>query len=222
MATTPNTTPRAVGYCRVSTDEQHDSGLGLAAQRTTLVAEAERRGWHLQLVTEVGSGKSTEKRAELLAALDRLDRGDADVLVVSRLDRLARSVLDFATIRQRAERHGWSVVALDVAVDTSTPSGALMASVVSAMAEYERRLIAVRTAEALARLRAEGRTYCRDRADETVRGRIVSLFAAGESLNGIARVLNDDGVPTTRGGARWYPATVRRIVRAAQRDGSAA
>ncbi|MFM9087265.1 MAG: recombinase family protein [Cyanobium sp.] len=220
--TSDQNSPRAIGYVRVSTHEQHDSGLGLAAQRAALTAEAERRGWSLEIVSEVGSGKSTQHRDELLAALDRLDRGDADVLVVSRLDRLARSVLDFATIRQRAERRGWSVVALDVAVDTSTPSGALMASVVSAMAEYERRLIAVRTAEALARLRAEGRTYCRERADESVRARIVAAHAAGESLNGIARALNDDNVPTTRGGARWYAATVRRIVVAAARDGVAA
>lgn len=211
MATTTNS-PRMVGYLRVSTDQQADSGLGIEAQRSAISAEAERRGWTVDFVTEIASGKRADNRELLIDTLDRLDRGDFDGIVVSRLDRLARSVLDFATIRSRAERRGWSVVALDVNVDTSTPSGSMMASVVAAFAEYERRIIGIRTSEALRRLREAGKPYGRPGISDTVRDRIIEAHRSGESLNAIARSLNADGVPTAQGGARWYPATVRKIV----------
>src|SRR4051794_29938711 len=87
--------PRALGYCRVSTGGQVDSGAGLDAQRTALQAEADRRGWKLELVIEEGLSAKDLNRPALSAALARLDKGEADVLMVSKLDRLSRSVKDF-------------------------------------------------------------------------------------------------------------------------------
>jgi len=65
--------------------------------------------------------------------------------VVSKLDRLSRSLLDFATLMDQAHREGWELVVLDLALDTTTPSGRLMANVMASFAEYERHLIGQRT-----------------------------------------------------------------------------
>ena len=122
---------KVAGYVRVSTSEQADSGAGLEAQRAAITSEAERRGWELVHIHEDAgaSGKSLSGRPGLLEALEAVERGDAQALVVAKLDRLSRSLLDFAGLMERARKRGWSLVALDLGVDTSTPSGEMMASV---------------------------------------------------------------------------------------------
>src|SRR5438132_14106617 len=105
---------RALGYCRVSTLEQGGNGASLEGQQSAIVAEIERREWQLiEVVEEIASGKAADGREGLQDALARLDSGEADVLVVSRLDRLTRSLLDFATIVERAQDGGWSLVVVE-------------------------------------------------------------------------------------------------------------
>src|SRR5690349_6764124 len=102
---------RAIGYARVSTTEQGASGLGLDAQRAAIEVEVERRGWAPAcLLEDVASGGTLDKRPALSSALDALDRGDADVLVVAKLDRLSRSLADFAALMRRAKQRGWALV----------------------------------------------------------------------------------------------------------------
>jgi DNA invertase Pin-like site-specific DNA recombinase len=204
----------AIGYIRVSTDEQAQSGAGLAAQRKAILAEAERRGWHLvEVVEDAGySGKSL-KRPGILAALDALKHHKADTLVVTKLDRLSRSMLDFAGIMDRALREHWALVALDVGIDTSTPAGEAMANVLATFAQFERRLISQRTKDALAIRRAQGVRLGRERViPPEVFERIRSERKTGATLQSIADGLNRDGVPTTRGGHVWYASTVRSVV----------
>src|SRR4051794_39498727 len=94
-----------IGYVRVSTEEQADSGLGLEAQRAKLAEEARRRGWDLVgvLADEGVSAKEMDSRPGLQAALDRVESGDAQILLVSKLDRLSRSVHDFTGLLKRAD-----------------------------------------------------------------------------------------------------------------------
>jgi len=211
---------RAIGYIRVSTDEQAASGAGLAAQRAAILAEAQRRGWHLvEVIEDAGySGKSL-KRPGIAAALDALEHHRADTLVVAKLDRLSRSMLDFAALMDRATREHWALVALDLGVDTTTPAGEAMANVMATFAQFERRLIAQRTRDALAQKRLAGVRLGRPRtlSDEVLR-RIVAERAAGHSLTAIADGLSSDGVPTAQGGKRWYPSTVRKALGTAERD----
>jgi DNA invertase Pin-like site-specific DNA recombinase len=206
---------RAIAYVRVSTTEQSESGLGLDAQRALITAELARRGW--ELVAErcdVASGKSTNGRPELAAALAELDAGAADVLVVARLDRLSRSTLDTASTLARAERRGWALVALDLGLDTTSPAGRLMVSVLAGVAEYERAAIADRTRRALAAKRDAGHRLGRPVAlPQAVRDRIAAERAAGATLRAIGAGLERDGIATAQGGAQWWPATVRAVWR---------
>ena len=203
-----------LGYVRVSTDEQADSGAGLEAQRQAIVAECERRGWQLaEIVEDAGYSAKDLKRPGIIDVLERLARGEAGTLVVAKLDRLSRSVLDFAGLMAQSQREGWALVALDLGVDTTTPQGELMAGVMAQFAQFERRLIGQRTKAALAVKREQGVQLGRPRAlPEDVVARIASERAGGASLAAIANRLNDDGVATAQGGAKWWPATVKAVL----------
>ncbi len=82
--------------------------------------------------------------------------GPGDILVVARLDRLSRSLIDFVDLMQIANRQRWQIVALDLGVDTTTPAGQMLANVMASFAEYERQLIGERTRVALAAKKAAG------------------------------------------------------------------
>ncbi len=119
---------------------------------------------------------------------------------------------------ERARKQGWSLVALDLGVDASTPSGELMANVLATFAQFERRLISQRTREALAIKKAEGVQLGRPRTmPDELRERIRRMHAAGESLAAIARTLTAERVATAQGGVRWYPSTVRAVLRSESR-----
>lgn len=203
-----------VGYVRVSTEEQADSRAGLDAQRRAIIEEADRRGWTVVAVIEDAgfSGKDL-RRPGIAVALDLLRSHKASTLVVSKLDRLSRSMLDFSGLMATATRQHWCLVALDLGVDTTTASGEMMANVLATFAQFERRLISDRTKAALAERRLDPKyRHGRHRmVDETTRRAIIASRHAGLTFAAIADDLNDRGVKPVAGGARWYPATVRRI-----------
>jgi DNA invertase Pin-like site-specific DNA recombinase len=216
MARTPKTSSdpaTVVGYIRVSTDEQAESGLGLAAQRSAIEAECARRGWTLVAVYEDAlSGKSLN-RPGMAAALIAVESGAASTIVVAKLDRLSRSLVDFATLMARAQAGRWNLVALDLGIDLTTAAGEFMANVMASAAQWERRIIGQRTREALTAKRAQGVRLGRPASlAAEVTSRIVDAHRAGAGWSAIARDLNADAVPTAHGGARWYPSTVRAVV----------
>src|SRR4051795_13610563 len=205
---------RVIGYVRVSTDEQGVSGAGLEAQRRAIQAECRRRGWELvETIEDCGYSAKDLRRPGVKEALRTLEAGEANALVVAKLDRLSRSMIDFTALMGKGQRQGGPVVALDCAVDTTTPSGEAMANMLATFAQFERRLIGQRTREALAVKKANGVRLGRPPAvPERVVRRIQRQRARGDSLRAIAESLNDDRVPTVQGGARWYAATVRGVL----------
>jgi DNA invertase Pin-like site-specific DNA recombinase len=97
---------RVVGYVRVSTDDQGANGAGLEAQRQAVRSECERRGWELlRFEEDVLSGK-TLRRPGLEAALAACRSGEAAGIVVAKLDRLSRSIVDFARLLEEARKKG--------------------------------------------------------------------------------------------------------------------
>ena len=204
-----------IAYTRVSTEEQATSGLGLASQEAAIRAEGERRGWDLvKVVADEGlTGKNLERPA-LRVALEMIAAGEADGLVASKLDRLSRSLIDFTTILAWTKQAKAALVVLDFDLDTSTPSGRLVAQVVACVAEWEAEVIADRTRQALAAKRARdgrlGQPAVTDNVD--LSARITALRAAGSTLQAIADTLNVEGVPTPRGGATWRPSSVQTVL----------
>jgi len=209
-----------IAYVRVSTEEQALSGLGLDAQRNVLTIECARRGWHdVRFVADEGiSGKSLN-RPGITEALRQLSAREAGTLLVTKVDRLSRSLLDFSAVVATARKQAWQLVVLDLGVDTSTPSGEMLASVMATFAQYERRLAGERTSLALQAKKAAGHRLGRPRTLQVeVSQRIVVAAEAGQSPTQIAEGLNRVGVPTARGGKRWYPSTVLAVIRSSKLD----
>jgi DNA invertase Pin-like site-specific DNA recombinase len=204
---------QVVGYVRVSTEEQGLNGAGLDVQRNAIVAECERRGWQLLRIEEdVLSGK-TLRRPGLQAALDACRANEATGVVVAKLDRLSRSLVDFAGLLAEAQAGGWNVVALDLGVDLSMPSGEFLANVMASAAQWERRIIGQRTREALAVKKKQGVRLGRPQSiSPRLAQRIRSMRSRGMTLQAISDRLNRDGVPTPRGGAVWRPTSLRAVL----------
>ena len=203
----------ALGYVRVSTAVQAADGASLDAQQRMLASEAARQGWHLECIVEDGLSAKNMRRPGLIQALRLLDDGDAHVLMAVRLDRLSRSVADFAALLERAHRRHWRLVLLSPALDTEDPAGKFTAHVLAAAAEYEHSLIAARTREGMAQRRLEGQHFGRPRVvPEWVVARVVDERLAGAKLREIAEGLTRDGVPTARGGTRWRTSSVQGLL----------
>jgi DNA invertase Pin-like site-specific DNA recombinase len=224
---------KVIGYTRVSLDEQGERGLGLAAQRSAIITEVGRRGWELvEVLEDSGYSGRDFNRPAVTTAMRLLQCGHADALVVAKLDRLSRSILDFTGIMARARKENWGVIALDCSVDTTTPAGEAMAHVMATFAQYERRLIAQRTADALRELRSRGDAYgptpfgwsrAGDRllphaSEQKVLTRMRRLRAKGKSYRNVAQSLNRSGTPAKKGGA-WFASSVRSALLTAEKVG---
>lgn len=206
---------KAIGYMRVSTEEQGDSRAGLESQEALIREEVGRRMMELVDVRfDVASGGSMRKRDQLGSTLRDLADGKADILIVAKLDRLSRSVLDFAGIMEAANKEGWSVSVLDLGVDTSTTNGKLIMHVMIALAQWERELIGDRTRAALKAVRARGTALGRrSGVSGETRTLIRALRDSGMSWQKIANTLEQQDIPTGQGG-KWHAATVRRLYNA--------
>ena len=151
-----------IGYARVSTAGQAENGHGLDAQVAAIRLECQRRGWTLcDIVRDEGESGGSLHRPGLREALERIAAGEATGLVVSKLDRVTRSVADLGVLLEWAEEAGATLVALDLGLDTSSPGGRLVANVFAAVGEWERDIAAQRTREGLVAARSNGRTISR-------------------------------------------------------------
>jgi DNA invertase Pin-like site-specific DNA recombinase len=203
---------RYIAYERVSTEEQAASGLGLEAQRQALDRAFEYEGWELaERIRDEGQSASTLDRPGLRRALELIAAGGADGIAVAKLDRLTRSIVDFGELLEWLNEAGASLAALDFRLDTSTPTGAMVAQILIVVAEWERRTNAERTRNALAAKRARGEPVGRASVvdDPELAERIQALRGSGLSLHEIARRLSEEGVQTVRGGTRWRASSVQ-------------
>jgi DNA invertase Pin-like site-specific DNA recombinase len=164
------------GYARVSTD-----GQTLAAQDAAL-----RAAGCAKVYSETASGAKTD-RAALRKAVAKLTEGD--VLMVTRLDRLARSTRDLPNVLDEIAKRGAGFKSLaDVWADTTTPHGRLMLTVLGGLAEFERELIKSRTGEGRARAKAQGVHMGRpSKLTPHQQREAVARRDAGEALTDIAR-----------------------------------
>jgi DNA invertase Pin-like site-specific DNA recombinase len=210
-------------YRRVSTAEQGDSRLGLEAQEAAILAEVGRRGWSVAGEYEdIASGKRIAGRPGLAQAIDQA-RATGGVIVAAKLDRVSRDVIDFASLLRDADRQGWSVLVLDLQLDTTTPAGRFTAITMANAAEFERRQIGERTRVALAAKKARGARLGRPRqTPDVIVQRVVAERQAGGTWQSIADGLNEDGVATQRGGTRWRVSSVQRLYQSHGLDREAA
>ena len=151
------------GYARVSTEAQN-----LDRQLDAL----EKYGVDM-IYNEKMSG-TKKNRPELTKLLDRITEGDT--VVVESLSRLGRSTKDLIELTETFQSKGVNLVSLKEAIDTNSPTGKLLFTLMSAIAQFERDVIADRTREGLKSARARGRTGGRPRADPEQVKKAVKLY----------------------------------------------
>jgi DNA invertase Pin-like site-specific DNA recombinase len=203
---------RLLGYVGTSTDDQL---TGLDAQENAIRGAATLRpDWQLLDVVREQASAADATRPVLCDLLAQVRRREADGLVVAKLDRLTRSLAHLGALLDDARSRRWVLVALDVSMDLSTPAGEMVAGVMGVAAQFERRMIGVRTREALAVKREQGVRLGRPRrCPDDVLGRVVAYRTVGARYIDICDQLNADGVPTPAGSLRWYPSHVSRLLR---------
>lgn len=217
---------KVIGYIRVSTTEQEQSGLGLEAQKEKIVAYCGLYDLELvDIVQDAVSGKSLKGRDSLALALAMLARGEADGLIVAKLDRLTRSVKDLGLL---IEKHfsKFSLFVVTEQVDTRTASGRLVLNLLTSVAQWERETIGERTAAALGVKRSRGEKtggkipfgydladgkLIENRQEQAVIKMIHDLRGQGFGYLKIANTLNDEGF-TTKEGKQWHPMTVKQTI----------
>lgn len=205
-----------IGYLRVSTEEQASSGLGLEAQRETIQRYADAHGWGVVWYEDAGLSAKSLDRPQLQAALARLHvppkRRDVDGIVVAKLDRLSRSVVDFAGVLELARARKWAMVAIDLGVDTSTPTGELVANVMMSVAQWERRVIGERTSAAMQAAKRQGRHMGRVSLLPASTGDRLLALRSTRTLDATAAQLNAEGL-TTATGRSWTANAVAKVQR---------
>ena len=170
--------PVLIGYARTSTTDQK---AGLEAQHRDLKAA----GCSKVFSEELSSLAAT--RPQLEAALDWVREGD--VLIVTKLDRLARSVADLVAITRTLKRKGVGLRILAMNLDTSTPTGKLMVNLLGSIAEFERELMLERQREGIAKAKAEGKYQGRQPTARRKSADVLKLRAEGRSANDIVKTL---------------------------------
>ncbi len=207
-------TRKVILYGRVSTEGQvHNTSL--ETQLARLTEEADRRGMDAIILQDGGESAKNTDRPAFSEALNLLAQGDAQVLMVTKLDRLSRNLQDVLHLAERAEREGWDIVVLDGSVkfDSGTPNGKLQLRLIASLAEWERDTIRQRVITGIERQRERGDDgYILSR----VEAHIIDLYRSGLSMNKIAERLNAEGVETAKGG-RWYASTIKRVTDRAER-----
>ncbi len=226
---------KALGYVRVSTAGQVEDGVSLDAQEARIKAWAEANGAAgVEIFRDEGiSGKRSDNRPGLLAALEAAGRGDA--LIAYSLSRLSRSTRDTLEIAEQLQKRGADLVSLSEKIDTTSAAGKMVFRLLAVLAEFERDQISDRTKSALQYKRGNGektggdvpygfkarsgRLYPNPKEQKAIK-EIRSRRARGESLRTICQALEKAGYKRRQGGKTWHPEAVRLILGRSDCQGS--
>ncbi len=228
----PNQPTAVIGYCRVSTTEQAETGISLDAQRHRLKAYCDAHGLTLARVEEDRgiSARRTTNRPALQRALQALRKGEVSGLVAVKLDRLSRTTRDVLDLVARAEKETWALHSIEERLDTSSPQGRFVVTLLGAMAQLEREQAAERTKTAMAELRRQGKRISGKppfgfrfedgrvvevAKEQVILERIRELRDAGKGCYAIATALNREGMFNPRTGREWFFGTMRSVLKTA-------
>jgi site-specific DNA recombinase len=232
------TKPTAVGYIRVSTEEQATEGVSLDAQRATLQAYATLRGLDLiEIIVDEGvsGGKELNSRPGGNRVIELAGKGKVQAVVACKLDRLFRDAADCLNTTKAWDRKNVSLHLIDVggqSIDTSSTMGRFFLTMMAGVAEMERNMIRDRTKAAMAHMKSKGQrvgpipfgsdlatdgvSLVRNEQEQAIISLILELRTDGVSYQAIATELESRGVLTKTGLQKWEKKTVRNIAIANQ------
>lgn len=213
---------KVVGYIRVSTDEQASSGVSLQAQIEKIRAYASCYDLEIvEIIEDAGQSAKTLNRPGIQKALQMIQEGQAAGLLVAKLDRLTRSIVDLNTLISGyfSEKSKIQSILFSVAdqVDTRSAGGRLVLNVLMSVAQWEREAIGERTRTALQYKKSQGIKLGRPEKKLTDNNEIKTFYYVcelrekGLTYRAIASRLETEGVKTTKGG-KWAAQTVKNLI----------
>jgi len=207
---TTTTPTKAAAYLRVSTSKQADHGVSLDAQRAKV--EAFARLYDLELVAvivDAGESAKSLDRPGLQSALRMLRTGEVDALIVTKLDRLTRSVRDLGDLMEQYFSKSSALLSVSEKIDTGSAAGRMLVNILMSVAQWEREAIGERTSAAMQHMKSQGRytggkppygrtlandgTLIDNPAEQKVIVEARKLRAAGLSLRAVAAELDRAG-----------------------------
>lgn len=229
------TETRALGYIRLSDYRTNDASTSPERQREAITAYCTAKGWtlvHIEEDLDV-SGSAVGLRLDrpgLVRVRERYD--DVDVLIIPKVDRLARNVADFMTIAEDAEKHSVALVSVAESLDLSTPSGRFVAQILAAFAEMESGTIRARVLDGIRKARelgrflggvppygyttadhpsGSGKTLVIEPDEAAVVTELAKRVLGGESVYSLTRDLNARGI-ASKTGKTWSVQAVRQVL----------
>ena len=216
---------KAVGYVRVSTQEQADHGYSVDAQISKIRAYADLYDIVLlDVIIDAGVSAKSLKRDGLTNVLQMLDSGEADAVIIFKLDRLTRDVSDWNYLIKNYFTDK-ALLSVSDQIDTRTAAGRLCLNVLMSVAQWERETIGERTSTALQYKKSQGEhvgsnPYGYEAVEKVLQpirdeaatiALMQEMKASGETLQAIADELNTQGIATKRGG-KWYPTSIKNTL----------
>ena len=226
----------AIGYVRVSTEDQAKEGVSLDNQKSKIEAYCQLKDLELaEIVEDAGISAKNLRRPGVQKVLRLAKKKKIDAIVVYKLDRIFRSTTDALETTKMFERHGVSFHSIEESLDTQSAMGRFFFTLTAALAEMERRIIGERTKAALSHKRsknektggdvpygfdlAPGGLLIKNETEQRVIKTIRRLNRDGYSLRKICRELEGKGYLTKTGNAIWHPETVANILKRHDRQG---
>lgn len=219
---------RAIGYARVSTEEQSQLGVSLSNQEQKIQAYCTAKDWNLiGVVRDEGYSGKDLNRPGIQEIIKGCRKKEFDVAVTLKLDRLTRSVKDLGYLVEDVfNKHNVSFSSLQDNFDTSTANGRMVMNILATLAQWERDIISERTRDAMQFMKSSfrrvgsvpfgfdlrGKELIPNREEMKIAQRLMILREEGASFQRIADRLNAARIPSKKGG-KWHSKTVRGVIR---------
>jgi site-specific DNA recombinase len=217
---------RAIGYIRVSTDEQAKEGVSLENQEEKIRKYSDLKDFEiLEIVQDAGISAKNLRRPGVQKVLEMAQEKMLDAVVVYKLDRMFRSTVDALETTKQFDKWGVSFHSIQEALDTKSAMGKFFFTLTAALAEMEREIIGERTRDVLQRKKANGQVYghvpfgfkrfkgklLSHEAEQKIIKTVLGMRRKGFNYSRISRELNQMGIKTKKGN-QWYPQTVKNVV----------
>jgi DNA invertase Pin-like site-specific DNA recombinase len=217
---------KAIGYIRVSTDEQAKEGMSLENQEDKIRAYCKLKDFELiEILKDAGISAKNLQRPGAQKVIEMAQTKMVDAVVVYKLDRMFRSTVDALETTKRFDTWGVSFHSIEETLDTKSALGRFFFTLTAALAEMERGIIGERTRDVLQRKKQNGEVYghvpfgykrfkgrlLANRAEQEIVKKVLDLRDKGLNFSRISRELNKLGLKTKKG-SQWYPQTVKNII----------
>jgi len=218
---------KAIGYIRVSTEEQAESGLSLEHQKARIQAYATATDLEIISIIEDTASAKNMNRTGLQTALSLLKSKQANAIIILKLDRLTRSVKDLGELVQLFDKNEIALISVQDSINTTTAAGRFVLNILGSIAQWEREAIAERTSAALQIKKSRGERYNKtipfgyelskdgihlieNTSEKKAVKFIINLKNKTMSYRQICAKLETKNIPTKNGG-KWQAMTVRNI-----------